>query len=66
MADGGIPLGEWSGSTATRELRKTIEEFNEQSAKQGRTIIRLTWAILVLTGVMATEVSIQLWKIFWP
>lgn len=66
MTESGIPLGEYSGSTATRELQKTIEEFNKQSAKQGRTIIGLTWAILILTAVMAIEVSIQLWKILWP
>ena len=33
MPNSGIPLGEWSGSDATRELTAIISEFNEAAAK---------------------------------
>lgn len=55
---GGIPLGDWSGSTATRELQDTIKQFNESAQRQADTMIRLsrimmwlTVATLVLAGV---------------
>jgi hypothetical protein len=28
LANSGIPIDEWSGSTATRELHETIKAFN--------------------------------------
>jgi hypothetical protein len=34
MVQGGIPLGEWSGSDATRELHKTIKDFSDASSRQ--------------------------------
>jgi hypothetical protein len=57
----GIPLGEWSGSDATNRLRETIEVSNLQTEKQTRTMLRLTWAILVLTFVMASIGAVQIW-----
>ena len=57
---GGIPLGEFSGSTATRELHKTIVEFNAQAEQQTRTMIRLTWAIAVLTFVLVVGLGVQI------
>jgi hypothetical protein len=55
---GGIPLGEWSGSAATRELHATIRDFNDRASAQTermlqltRTVKHLTWAMLLLVGV---------------
>ncbi len=55
----GIPLGQWSGSDATDRLRETIEALNKQAEKQNRTMVRLTWAILALTIVMALVGTVQ-------
>jgi hypothetical protein len=60
MAKSGIPLGQWNGSDATEALHATIKDFVETSDKQTRKMIHLTWAILVLTGVMLLEVSVQI------
>ncbi len=60
--ESGIPLGQWSGSDATKALHQSINEFNEVTSKQTRTIIRLTWAILFLTAVMTVAVILQLVK----
>jgi hypothetical protein len=60
MAEGGIPLGEWSGSNATRELHETIKRFNESATRQTAIIIRLTWAIAILTAVMTVAVVVQI------
>ena len=62
LANSGIPLGQWSGSDATKALHQSINEFNEVTTKQTRTIIRLTWAILFLTAVMTVAVILQLVK----
>lgn len=67
MTKGGIPLGVWSGSDATKELHETIKLFVDRSEKQACTMIRLTRAIVwltvgiaVLTAVMAGLVFIQI------
>ena len=62
LANSRIPLGQWSGSDATKALHQSINEFNEVTSKQTRTIIRLTWAILFLTAVMTVAVILQLVK----
>ena len=62
LANSRIPLGQWSGSDATKALHQSINEFNEVTSKQTRTIIRLTWAILFLTAVMSVAVILQLVK----
>ena len=54
-----IRLGELSGSHATNALHETIKAFNDAASKQNRTIVRLTWAIFVLTLVMAADVAIR-------
>jgi len=61
MANQRIPLGEWSGSNATRELHATIKEFTISSDKQARAMIRLTWAILILTALMFCGLGVQIW-----
>jgi len=60
MVESSIPLGEWSGSTATRELHATIKEFNAAATRQATVMIRLTRWILVLTVVMTTAVVVQI------
>jgi hypothetical protein len=50
---GGVPMGIWSGSDATDRLRNTIIELNKATERQTRTIVRLTWALVVLTLVIA-------------
>jgi len=60
MSKGGIPLSEWSGSGATRELHETMKAFVEQSDRQAKAMIRLTWAIAVLTVAMLGAVIVQI------
>jgi len=57
----GIPLEEWSGSGATRELHETIKAFNEKATRQAETIIWLTRAIVILTLVMVVGLGVQIW-----
>jgi hypothetical protein len=57
----GIPLGQWSGSDATKSLKATIRQFNQQSDRQTQTMLRLTWAMLGLTVVMTVAVGVQIW-----
>ena len=63
---GGIPLSEWSGSGATRELHETIKSFNEVTTRQTTWLLRLTWAITALTLVMTIAVLVQVYAIFYP
>jgi hypothetical protein len=65
MAQGGIPIGQWSGADATNALHKSIREFNESTAKQTRQLVFLTWVIALLTLVMTVGVGVQIW-IAWP
>ena len=60
-----IPLGQWSGSDATRELTQNIISLNEAANRQNRSMIRLTWAIAIMTLVMVVGVAVQIW-IVWP
>lgn len=56
----GIPLSEWSGSGATRELRETISSFNEQASRHTEVIIRLTKVLVWLTAIMTLGLGIQI------
>lgn len=58
---GGIPIDEWSGSGATKELEQTVVKLNHASEKQTKHIIKLTYAMLILTFVMACMVGVQIW-----
>jgi hypothetical protein len=60
LANSGIPLSEWSGSGAVRELHESIKQFNDVATEQGRTMIRLTRWIRVLTIVMTLAVLVQI------
>ena len=56
-----IPLGQWNGSDATRELTETVVKLSEASERQTKTMVRLTWAIAVMTLVMTLGVATQIW-----
>jgi hypothetical protein len=61
MAPNGIPLNEWSGSGAIKELEKTLRKFNEETSKQTRQLLILTWAMTILTVLMTIGVVIQIY-----
>lgn len=60
LSNSGIPLGQWSGSDATRELHETIRQFNAEADKQTRQMIRLTRVIIGLTVAMLVLVGVQI------
>jgi hypothetical protein len=62
----GIPLGEWSGSNAIRELHETIKQFNIETSRQTRQLVVLTYIIAVLTFVMTVVVTWQIWLTLRP
>jgi hypothetical protein len=62
---GGIPLDQWSGAAATKELHATIKEFVQSSHDASRRMINLTWAIVVLTVVMVLAVGAQIALTLW-
>lgn len=61
MAPGGIPISEWSGSGATKQLEETIKKFNEETSKQTRQLLILTWVMTILTVLMTIGVVIQIY-----
>lgn len=58
---GSIPLGQWPGSDATNALHSTIAKYQEASRKQTRQMLRLTWAIVILTVAMLLGLFVQIW-----
>lgn len=56
-----IPLDEWSGSRATKELQKTIQDFNTKSSKQTNRMLVLTILIAILTFVLVIGLVAQIW-----
>ena len=62
----GIPMGEWSGSDAVKELQRTIEKFNERTSKQTRWLLILTVVLTVLTAVMTFSVGWQIYQQVQP
>jgi hypothetical protein len=66
MSQKGIPLGQWSGSDATDALHATIKEFNKETVRQTRTMIRLTYAIAVLTFIMLLGLALQVYFALYP
>jgi hypothetical protein len=77
MAQGGIPLDQWSGSAATDRLRTVIEENQKITERQTTTMIRLTWVMAaltviatILTAVTAAPIIVRIWEavhswVFW-
>lgn len=58
-ANSGIPLSEWSGSGATRELHETIKLQIAATDRQSKVIIRLTWFMAVLAVVQTIATIVQ-------
>lgn len=55
-----IPLDEWSGSKATKELQRTIERIEEENAKQSRLMFKLTVAGTLFAFVAMVASVIQI------
>jgi hypothetical protein len=55
----GIPLSEWSGSGATRELHETIKLQIEATDRQSKLITRLTWFMAVLAVIQTIAAVFQ-------
>ena len=60
----GIPLSEWSGSGATRELHETIKCQIEASNKQSKVISRLTIFMVILAVIQTVATIVQVVQIF--
>ena len=61
MAPNGISLSEWSGSEATKQLEETLKRFNEETSRQTRQMLILTWIMTMLTILMTVGVVIQIY-----
>jgi hypothetical protein len=66
MAKSGIPIGEFSGSDATKALQASIEKHQAESSRQTKQMIWLTWVIAALTVVMAVGVAVQIYLTIYP
>ncbi|MCF7965771.1 MAG: hypothetical protein K9L79_09570 [Methylobacter tundripaludum] len=60
MASGGIPLSEWSGSGATRELHETIKLQIASTDRQSKVIARLTVFMAILAVVQTFAAVVQI------
>jgi hypothetical protein len=63
MSQGGIPLSEWSGSGATRELHETIKLFNATAQRQSEEMLALTRQLKWLTWAMLFAVVVQIYLV---
>jgi hypothetical protein len=57
-----IPLGEWSGSNATKNLERTIERIQKENAAQSRLMLALT-AIAAVAAVIAAAPVAMAWLV---
>ncbi|MEJ1337046.1 MAG: hypothetical protein RPV21_16330 [Candidatus Sedimenticola sp. (ex Thyasira tokunagai)] len=64
MALTGIPLNQWNGSDATIKLEETVLALSNAANRQTSHIIKLTYAMLFLTFIMACMVGVQIWLAF--
>jgi len=55
-----IPLDEWSGSKATKELQKKIEEIQEENSGQAKWMLGLTF-IAAVAAIIAAWPVIKGW-----
>lgn len=55
-----IPLSEWSGSGATKELHETIKQQIVSTNRQSVVLMRLTWAAVFLGVVQAVGTVAQI------
>jgi hypothetical protein len=59
MAQGGIPLGQFSGSDATDRLRAVIEENQKATKWQTAIMVWLTWVMTALTVITTALTAVQ-------
>ena len=62
----GIPIDEWSGAGATKELHSTIKDYNDIATTQTKRMICLTWTIVGLTAALLMGLGIQIWLALQP
>jgi hypothetical protein len=55
-----IPLNEWSGSKATKELQESVERIQRSNSRLGWSMLILA-AIAAVAGVIAAVPVIQGW-----
>jgi hypothetical protein len=56
----GIPLDEWSGSKATKELEATIVRLQRENARQSMVMLILT-AIAAVAAIIAAVPVVKDW-----
>ena len=61
----GIPIGQWSGRTLPTPCTRASSDIR-LSSRQTRQMIRLTWALTVLTVVMAFGLAVQIYLAVYP
>ena len=54
-----IPLGQWSGSDATKKLEATVERIQKENAGANR-------LMLILTAIAAVAAVIAAWPVVKP
>jgi hypothetical protein len=64
LPDSSIPLGEWSGSTATRELMVVLKEIDRRNALMTKWMI-VASVVQVLVGLASMTLAILalLWRV---
>lgn len=55
-----IPLGQWSGSDATKQLEQTIIKLQEENRARERWMLWLTM-IAAIAAVIAAAPVVQVW-----
>jgi hypothetical protein len=55
-----IPLHEWSGSKATKELKESVERIQRENSRLGWSMLILA-GIAAIAGVIAAVPVIQAW-----
>lgn len=66
MTYGGIPLSDWSGSGATRDLHETIKQQIVVIDKQSKAIARLTVITTFLAAIQTIATVIQVLPMIHP
>ena len=56
-----IPLDEWSGAKATKELQAAIERHQVETNRQTKWMLRLTWVMAVFTLVTVIGLALQIY-----
>jgi hypothetical protein len=65
MTQVGIPIGEWSGGDATRQLEETIKRIEKENADQQARMLRWSIAAALLAGgallVSVASLLVSIW-----